>query len=389
MVLLAGACDVLPPVGGTALADRAEHDSTVHLGGALPLLSVREQRQFNHGAVVFARVFTPETGLGPLFNGSGCANCHSAPAPGGEGAEAAQHATAFRGGVCDDLAALGGPVFQLKVTPALHRALGIYQVPIPARATSTARRTTPPLWGVGLLDAVPDSVILSHADPDDRDGDGVRGRPNRTADGRLGRFGRKAQVATLREFVGEAFITEIGITNPLFPAEPSIAGNPLPVGIDPAPAPEISEDELDAADAFVRLLAPPPAVVRAAKLQARGGALFGGVGCAACHVPTLKTGTNPVRALSNQVVPAYTDLLLHDLGPALADICLGQALPGEFRTEPLWGLRLRFELMHDGRAKTVDAAIRLHGGEASGARARYVALSDAERTVLLAFLGSL
>jgi CxxC motif-containing protein (DUF1111 family) len=385
LVLLASACDVLPPTGTSALADRPALGSTATLGRPLPLVSALERALFDRGAVVFARVFTPEMGLGPLFNGAGCAKCHTEPAPGGTGVQAALHATAFRGGVCDGLAAKGGPVFQLNVTRALHDAFGIYEVPVPPEATATARRTTPPLWGAGLLDAVPDSAILARAHPD---GDGVAGRPNWTADGRLGRFGRKAQVATLREFVGAAFITEMGITNPLFPAEQTLAGKPLPPGVDPAPDPEISPEDFDAADAFVRLLAPPEPV-GSAMLALRGRSIFTATGCTACHVPELETGANPVRALSRQVVPAYTDLLLHDMGPNLADICLGQALPAEFRTEPLWGLRFEFEFLHDGRAKTIDEAVRLHGGQASGARERYLTLSATERAVLLEFLGSL
>ena len=277
---------------------------------------------------------------------------------------------------------------QLHVTPALHDALGINQEPSPAGATGIALRTTPALWGSGLLDAVPAAAIIALADPDDRDGDGVSGRPNFGADGKPGRFGRKAQVTTLWDFVGDAYVMEMGITNSLFPAEQTVAGQPLPPGVDQAPDSEIAHEDLNAADAFLRWMA-PPSLAGPAALQTEGRAIFSATGCAACHVPELQAGENHIAAVSHQVVPAYTDLLLHDMGPDLADICMGQALPEEFRTEPLWGLRFRLTFLHDGRARTIDTAIQLHGGEANGARARYLALSDEERAVLLRFLGNL
>src|SRR3989441_12629969 len=113
------------------------------------------------------------------------------------------------------------------------------------------------------------------------------------------------------------------------------------------------------------------------------------VGCTGCQVPLLHTGPNLVRALSNTTVSAYTDLLLHDMGPDLADICLGQATPAEFRTEPLMGLRFKATFLHDGRASSIDEAIRLHAGEAAGVRDRFLKLSDRQRATLLRFLGGL
>src|SRR5207237_4245882 len=140
----------------------------------------------------FQTGFTPATGLGPLFNGSSGAECHENPVVGGVGDEVETHATAYVGGVCDDLSRDGGPVFEDSGTPAVHDALGIDRDPVPTEATAIAHRTTPNVLGMGLLDAVPDAEILALADPFDRNGDGISGRPNRTADGRLGRFGRKA-----------------------------------------------------------------------------------------------------------------------------------------------------------------------------------------------------
>lgn len=220
------------------------------------------------------------------------------------------------------------------------------------------------------------------------DRDGISGRPNRTADGRLGRFGRKAQVATLREFVASAFINEMGITSPAEMIEQTVHGNPLPPGVDPAGDPEITQDDLDATDAFMRFLAPPTPELRWSA-RSEGRRLFSRIRCSGCHTPALFTGRNNVRVLRFRVVFAYTDLLLHDMGQDLADICLGEAEPSEFRTEPLMGIRLKQAFLHDGRATTIEEAIVAHGGEATGARDRFLELSPRQRAALLRFVGSL
>ena len=399
-ILGLGACEPNGPTAAPPDAGIATPEFLIvpaSLGTPLRTLSGAQRRQFEMGRVVFSTVFTPQTGLGPLFNSVGCANCHEQPVVGGSGnndpAEGGEdvevHATAFHAGArCDDLAAVGGPVIQKQVTPALSDALHITSEPIPAAATDSGHRTTPDLFGFGLFDAVPDAEILARADPFDRNGDGISGRPNRTADGRLGRFGRKAQAATLREFNRDAFVMEMGITNPGNQTEQTVGGMPLPAGVDPLPEPEISAAQFNAADAFVRFLAPPPRAP-AGLAGLLGSAVFRRIGCAACHVPVLFTGFNRNPALRFQVVPAFTDLLLHDMGPDLADICLGQALPSEFRTEPLMGLRFATAFLHDGRAATIRQAIELHAGEALGARNRFLRLSDFERAVLMRFLRSL
>src|SRR5256712_9754239 len=353
------------------------------LGTPLPGLSGAQRRQFDIGRVVFQTEFTPETGLGPLFNATSCASCHEQPVVGGGGSNDGEggedieiHATTFQYGTaqCDDLAAVGGPVIQKQLTPAFSEYMHHTSDPIPATATDSGHRTTPDLFGFGLLDAVPEAEILALADPLDRNGDGISGRPNRTADGRLGRFGRKAQAATLREFNADAFVMEMGITNPVNQTEQTVGGLPFPAGIDPLPEPEIGAEQVDAADAFVRFLAPPPRVPLDFA-GAIGAVTFRRIGCASCHVPALVTGANPVPALRFRVVPAFTDLLLHDMGPDLADICLGQAQPSEFRTEPLMGLRFATAFLHDGRATTISQAIQLHAAQVLRARHRFMRLT--------------
>ena len=380
-----------PQAVGTGVDDAPvarRRAAAARLGDPVHGLRREERELFERGREEFERVFTPETGLGPLFNADSCGECHEDPVAGGPGDEVEVHATAFNQGGCDELIEQGGLVVQQEATPALQAALGIDREPVPAAATATALRTTPDLFGFGLLEAVPDETILALADADDRDGDGISGRPNRTADGRLGRFGRKAQVATLAEFNDEAFLVEQGVTSPAFPDEGTIGPGPIPDGVDSTADPEIGQETLDLVNAFVRLLA-PPRPLKLKKEAKQGRDLFHLVGCTGCHVPELRTGDSPLRALRNRTVAAYTDMLLHDMGPALADICLGQAEPAEFRTEPLMGLRLSASFLHDGRAATIEQAVELHGGEAARARDRFLALSPAARAALLAFLESL
>ena len=357
-------------------------------GDPVPGLTREQRDRFARGKVVFDSAFTPATGLGPLFNATGCGECHEDPAAGGRGDEIEIHATAFHAPTCDPLVQEGGPVVQQHTTPALKQALGIDSEPFPPSATARAHRTSPVVFGRGLLDLVSDSVILSYADPDDRNHDGIRGRPGRSLDGRIGRFGRKAFVPRLHEFNAGAFPTETGVTDPQQPTEENVGGQPLPPGVDPLADPEITQDALDLADDFVRFLgAPTP--VKLGKDGRRGRELFSQIGCASCHIPTLRTGGSPVRALAHRDFPAYTDLLLHDMGPDLADICLGIATPSDFRTEPLLDLRDAKTFLHDGQATTLEQAIDLHGGEGSGARDRFKVLSAADRSAIIAFLKAL
>jgi CxxC motif-containing protein (DUF1111 family) len=364
------------------------------LGDTLPGITTAQRAQFDSGLVIFDSTFTPQVGLGPLFNASGCGECHEDPITGGGGDEVEHHAAVFHpelaGAMCDELADKGGPVFQDSLTPALHAALGIDREPRPPDATVVAERSTPDVFGFGLLDAVPDSVILSYADPEDTNHDGISGRPNRFFDGRLGRFGRKALVPTLREFNDGAFQIEIGITNPSVPVEGTVGPDSVPAGTDPAPDPEIGARALVLTDAFVRLLAPPAPLKQSREAQ-HGRDVFAQVGCTGCHIPTLTTGDNPIAALRHKTVAAYTDLLLHDMGPELGagDICFGLATASEFRTEPLMGLRFATHFMHNGRATTPQQAIEMHAGEGARARDLFAALPAADRAALLAFLKTL
>lgn len=355
-------------------------------GSAIPGLSARETQLFNQGMAVFARPFTQETGLGPLFNSNSCAACHDDPTLGGYGDSAEVHMAAYHPGqACSTLDAAGGPVVQQHVTDILI-ALGIVKEPDIQGATATAARTTPLIFGLGLLDAVPDAEIklLSRVPHPE----GVHGRPAILANGRVGRFGRKANEAVLTNFNAGAFFNEMGVTNRLNPKEGTYAGEPFEPGWDPAPDPELDANSLAAADAFVRFLAPPAPVPNTPQ-RSRGEKLFAQVRCTSCHVPALITGLSPTRALTGRVVKAYTDLLLHDLGKDNADICNGVARPEEFRTQPLIGMQFLDMFMHDGVSETIPEAVQRHGGEGSYARVRFFALPDSDQAALVAFVAGL
>jgi len=356
-------------------------------------LTPEQDAQFRQGKAVFERVFKPEDGLGPLFNANSCAECHERPAVGGVGDEVEIQATRFTAqGGCDELASEGGPVIQQHATPLLQ-AKGIEKEEIPRDATSQARRSTPPLFGFGLVDAIPEATILAHQLPGDARSNGIRGRANRTSEGRLGKFGRKAAIATLMDFNSGAFPQEMGVTTPLAPVEQTINGTNVPPDTDPAPDPEIKTEDMELVTAFVRFLAPPPPLVLTnchdRHIARHGRDLFVKLHCAVCHVPTMQTGPSPIKALHCKTLALYSDLLLHDMGPELADICRGQAGPADFRTELLMGLRFRETFLHDGSAATVQEAIERHGGEAQYPRDQFKALNEADKQALLKFLGTI
>ena len=357
-------------------------------GDPLPGLDDGERARFVAGRAVFEQAFTPEQGLGPLFNADACGECHEDPVTGGAGDELETHIAAPVADGCDLLLGRGGPVFQSNATPALTAALGITSEPLPPEPLARATRSSPDVFGMGLLDAVPEREILARADSADRDRDGISGRANRFFDGRVGRFGRKAFVPSLDEFNAGAFVIEMGLTNPGSLAEETIGGAPVPPAADPTPEPELGGEALAVVLDYVRFLAPPAPLALSPRGQ-QGRALFTRFACASCHTPALRTGTHRVRALDRKLVYAYTDLLLHDLGAERGDICFGLASPSEFRTEPLMGLRLLRRFMHDGAAATPEEAIELHGGEAARSREAFRRASAEERAALLEFLRSL
>jgi CxxC motif-containing protein (DUF1111 family) len=256
--------------------------------------------------------------------------------------------------------------------------------------------------GLGLLEAIPESTILSLADPNDSDGDGISGRPNLVWDVfnqemAIGRFGWKANQPSLLQQVAGAFIGDIGITTSLFPEENCPMSQSECLTLENGGIPEISDDDLMKVVLYSSVLAVPAQRHSDVPEIQQGEALFAEIGCSACHTMELETGIHlQIPALSNQTIRPFTDLLLHDMGEGLADNSPDfEASGSEWRTAPLWGIGL-FETvnghsfyLHDGRARNIDEAILWHGGEAQASRDAFINLSAEERAALVAFLRSL
>jgi CxxC motif-containing protein (DUF1111 family) len=364
-------------------------------GDPLPGITSGEFEEFRLGLEDFTEVETPEEGLGPAFNGSSCAVCHSVPSIGGAGVVAeVRAARRNEGGEFVELVPTSGSLFQIFSLPT-HTC----QPVIPPEANVISRRVPIPLFGAGLVEAIPDEVLLALDDSGDRDRDGVSGRAAvitdiATGHRRVGRFGWKAQHATLLAFGADAYRTEMGITNDLFPEDLAFGITVEQMKLcDRIPDPEDHPDRrtrrrgIDNFESFMKFLAPAGRGPIDDTVRA-GEAVFGAVGCASCHVPSLQTGPSPNALFNRKVVPLFSDLLLHDIGTG-DGIRQEAAAPQEFRTPALWGLRLRRPLLHDGTAATVEDAIGVHAGEAASARGRFVALPADQRAALLAFLKSL
>lgn len=362
-------------------------------GAPVPGLSPEELTLFETGRALFDRDFSGAEGLGPAYNQMRCSSCHDLPTVGGSGVERVLKATRWEEGRCDPLVEEGGETVQPRITDLL-RSLGGSGETVPSSATHTVDLVATALYGMGLLEAVPEVELLGRADPEDRDGDGISGRGGLDPRGRLARFGHKGTDATLRGFIEGALLQEMGLTTAVHPRELSIQGRGIPEGADPAPDPEVGPDQLDALVAYVRFLAPPDPAVPSSREErrvvARGAALFRKMGCTSCHVPEMRTGASvEPRVLADRSVRLYTDLLLHDLGPEVEGICSASASPVEVRTAPLAGLRFRPLLMHDGGATDLRDVIRRHGGEAARSRALFDTLSPEEQVAILSFLETL
>ncbi len=351
--------------------------------------------RYAQGESSFEQVYRERSGLGPTYVHSVCAACHAGA---GRGPKDVTKMVVMDGDApaADQSALPWGPTVRPEVA-------GGGTTPIlPPEGVDGLRVTTRypnALWGRGYLEAIADSEIEA-VEAEQAAGGVVSGRINRIAwsgveadsafhahqagdIGLIGRFGHKARVATLDEFAADALVGDMAITSPLRPSE-----HPNPD--------ELTDDDRDGVDASldtVNLLGDYP---RALAIPARtpseeGAAVFAAIGCADCHVPSLRTrGDYPIAALADVDAEVYTDLLLHDMGEALADGQEeGDAGSAEWRTAPLIGLRHLDGFLHDGRADTLGEAIAAHGGEAADARAAFDALGEADRAAMCGFLGGL
>ena len=365
------------------------------LDGPVEGLSPAEKDIFLRGDKAFNDdIFTTENGLGPLFVATSCGICHA-----GDG-KGHPFTTLTRFGQSDST----GNHFLDKGGPQLqNRAIPAYQPEqIPAGATFS-KFTPPANTGLGFLEAVTDATIISSADPNDSDGDGISGRPNWIkipsycvlrpgtieSNGKyIGRFGKKAAVYDLLQQTSNAYNQDMGV-NTVYENYSTYSA----LEVDP----EVSNGTaLDVVFYLKTLKAPVPRNQSNEEVKA-GKQLFVNTGCAKCHTPQLQTGSSWINALANKTFFPYTDLLLHDMGNELNDgYTEGSALPAEWRTPPLWGLGLsknsqggQYYLLHDGRAGSIEEAILLHGGEAQQIKLTYQQLSDEDKAALINFLESL
>jgi CxxC motif-containing protein (DUF1111 family) len=395
--------------GGGGSGGGGNQPDDFELGDPIDGLTPDQLAAFKRGLIMFEKRFKPSEGLGPFYNATSCASCHSTPTAGGS-------SQLYRNFY---MAMVGTPPFQAPIDPGISPVVPAYgnfenqlgfdleggRPVIPdlffGLEPVVAQRNTVPMFGVGLFEFIDNATIIANADPDDLiTPDGVSGRYN-TDFGALGRFGVKAQSNAIEFFTRAPLNNQMGITSDPFEGSGAIvslcsAAVPLQVSTDPddpitdsdpVQDPEISHDDLGDLIAYSKFLAPPPKKTFSPEAIA-GELLFDQIGCTKCHIPELTSSLGPVGA--------YSDLLIHDMGPALADglsfgipqVAQGQlqSTESEWRTQPLWGVSLHAPYLHDGRAETLLEAITLHAGEAQTITDAFNALTGPEQADLITFL---
>jgi CxxC motif-containing protein (DUF1111 family) len=356
---------------------------------------------FVEGDGLFDAVFREADGLGPLYTKQACSGCHSdgVRGPGFVRKMVAVEADGFTPKADQSALPYGNTAHPLTVG-----ATGPVAPPEGDASIKITRRLGPPVVGRGFLEAIRDDEIERVAAEQAASGGPVKGRINRVTyqsdanadprfhrltkgDAVIGRFGLKARIGTLDDFSADAAQGDMGLTSPLRPRE---VPNPGGVSDDGKAGPDLSLEVVAKMSNYVRMLAIP----RRGPLEARGAAIFEQVGCASCHVPSLKTRDDyPVAPIAGVDAPVYTDLLVHDMGEGLADgVREGEAGPRDWRTAPLVALRFNNTYLHDGRARTVEEAVLAHdgpGSEASESVGRWRALSAGDRALVLEFVEAL
>lgn len=449
------------PAGGLPVSASALQggQATVHVRGenaySLPSANLSPSRRldFSVGNSFFRNpwVIAPSStdardGLGPLFNTNACQNCHIKDGRGHPPAEKASHVVSMLvrlsvpattaaeqalllvqgvipepvyGGQIQDMAVPGvvsearvrlrwqshsltlsdGATIELRA-PRLQLDALAYGDMHPD--TQTSVRIAPPMIGLGLLEAIPETRMLALADPEDANNDGISGRVNRVWDRaqratKVGRFGWKAGQPSLDQQNAAAFAGDMGLTTAMHGSDDCTPRQRVCQAAPDGGVPEVSDDIRAKVLFYTRNLAVPAQRNSADPQVQRGAQLFHQAGCAGCHVPGHVTDTQAAEPeLAGQAIRPYSDLLLHDMGEGLADHRPEFLASGsEWRTPPLWGIGLARQVnpqahfLHDGRARSLLEAIAWHGGEARAASARVLALSAVERSALLAFLESL
>lgn len=330
------------------------------LGRRVEDVTPRQANNFNQGAGLFGFPWVADPGLN-LFNARACDTCHRVPSWGGTTRD---------------------PERMVRMVPSSTEPSGWVNYPMNQELGGVVTRRPEPagrelrrpmaLYGLGFLEAVPEATIAKFADPGDKNKDGISGRSLRVSGG-IGRFGWKANVPSIQSFVHGAFEAELGVTV-------------FKEGMDNA---QMDENQVRQVATFVRLLSAP--LPTKDLVGTMGEKLFISTGCAKCHVPEMKTGDSDVAGLAKKSIRAYTDLLLHDIGPGKPTLDQGKVVSRrEFRTAPLWGVgRIGGPYWHDASAPTLEDAIEKHEGEALAARDHFRSLSKDDRSALLEFISSL
>ena len=377
-------------------------------------------------------------GLGPTFNALSCSSCHLLDGRGKppDGPDDGERGLLLRlsipgtdahggplpepvyGGQLQDRSIVGVPiegqfVIVYQEVPGSLNDGEVYSLRHPSYQfrdlnfgpvhpdTMLSPRVAPAVVGMGLLEAIPEADIMSAADPDDADQDGISGRVNMVWDERssalsLGRFGWKANVPTVEQQTAGAFLGDLGVTSGMFPLENCTAPQTECANAPSGGNPEIGAERLADVVFYAQTLAVPAMRNINDPQVLQGAQHFTKAGCAVCHTPRYVTGTHEIEALSNQTIYPYTDLLLHDMGPELADGRPDfEAIGQEWRTPPLWGIGLvetvngHTMFLHDGRARNLVEAILWHGGEGTASRDAFKDFTKEEREALIRFLESL
>ncbi|MFT6820817.1 MAG: CxxC motif-containing protein (DUF1111 family) [Myxococcota bacterium] len=384
---------------------------------------------FNQGWVAAPASTDARDGLGPLFNARSCSACHfrdgrGAPPEDGEGplvgvllrlsvpsASGPQPHPVY-GGQLQDQAILGVsvegvPSIEWTEMPGAFDDGAPYSLLSPLYVINdlahgplgddvmVSPRVAPAMPGLGLLEAIPDSVLIDQADANDVDGNGISGRVQWIGD-RTGRFGWKGDAVDLPDQVAHAFAGDLGLTTDLILLDDCTSGQVSCTESVSGGDPEVRSNIFDLVTLYSRTIAPPARRMADDETVLRGKTLFNGSGCADCHTPSHTTGLSPIAALSDQLIWPYTDLLLHDMGEGLADgRPVGEASGQEWQTPALWSVGLINEVsghtrfLHDGRARSLTEAILWHGGEAESAALTFRALDEEERSALVTFVEDL
>ncbi len=367
------------PGAGEVINGQTPIPAVGEFGGPGRSLDAAETAKWLAGRVIFDHDFHVDEGLGtPEFNADSCRACHRDPTIGGSGGlELNVLRYGFDGGTQANFVNLPNGQVASKL-----RLPGMGRDELETNADVFEQRQTPPIFGSGRVDLIPDANILANEDPTDADGDGIFGVAHMVTVGgggiEVGRFGWKAQLPRLSDFLNDAMAGENGLTTP-----DNGRGFNLATDGDGVADPELSVSEFDDCLFFMKELAPPPRGGSTHPDVVIGQSYFNAIGCAVCHRPSLND-------VNGDPVQLYSDLLLHNVLPAdFHGVVQGQAGVGYYRTPPLWGIRHSAPYFHDGRAETIIEAIQSHEGEAIEVVTGFNDLAPAHQQAVLMFLNDL